>query len=311
MGKSISEISSVIRVSGLRKSFGKIRAVDGINFEVERGTVFALLGPNGAGKTTAISMLEGLLQRDSGNIEILGMDPWAEHGTVRMRIGVMPQGFNFFEKLTPLDSLVFYRDLFESSVDPESLLRLVILDDSRNVPFEKLSGGQKQKLGLALSLVNDPEILFLDEPTTGLDPSARRAIWSIIRMFRDRGKTIILTTHYMEEAEQLADNIAIISHGRIIAEGSPEGIVSRYGSGRKVVIKAGKEMGDFLSSERIEASVNGKYFEIRLDPETNLSSLIGLIEDSGISYSQLTVRADSLEDVFIRLVGEMSEGELK
>lgn len=307
--RDIDEI--VIQVSNLTKSFGDIKAVNSIDFSVERGTIFALLGPNGAGKTTTISILEGLRKCDSGEARILGLEPWSDHDLLKLKIGVIPQDFNFFGKLTPLDSLKFYRDVFGTEVDLDHLLNLVILKDSMNVPFEKLSGGQKQKLGLALSLVNDPEILFLDEPTTGLDPSARRAIWSIIRAFKEQGKTIVLTTHYMEEAEQLADEVAIMNRGKIVAMGALDEILSEYGSGRKLIIKAGAQMLEHLSSNGIEATGNAGSLEIKLNEGTILSKIIAVIEKSGLSYSQLTVREDSLEDVFIKLVGEMSEGELK
>lgn len=311
MISQIEKEESVIQVSNLLKVYDGTKAVNGIDFVVERGSIFALLGPNGAGKTTTVRILEGLLKRNSGVVTVLGLDPWSEHEKLKVKIGVMPQEFNFFEKLTPLDSINFYSDLFQSTVDPERLLKLVILDDSKHVPFEKLSGGQKQKLGLALSLVNDPEVLFLDEPTTGLDPSARRAIWSIIRTFKEQGKTIVLTTHYMEEAEQLADQVAIINKGKIIASGSPDEIVSNYGSGRKLVIRADRKMLEYLRALNIEATGNGGSLEIILESDANLSELISIIEKSGIKYSQLTVRSDSLEDVFVKLVGEMSEGELR
>lgn len=303
--------SGVITVSDLHKSYGNTKAVDGISFNVKKSEVFALLGPNGAGKTTTISMLEGLAKKDSGNILILGRDPWNEQSDLKYRIGVMPQEFTFFESLSPLDSVKFYCSLFKSSAEPEDLLRMVMLDDSGNTRFGKLSGGQKQKLGLALSLVNNPDVLFLDEPTTGLDPSARRAIWTIISRFKEQGKTVILTTHYMEEAEQLADRIAIIDHGRIVAEGSPFDIVSRHGSGRKLVLRADNEMEAFLKKKSIPFVREIGNIEISLSENQKIADLVRMIEDSDISYSQITVRTDSLEDVFVRLVGEMTEGVVR
>ncbi len=300
-----------IRVSGLYKHFDETRAVNGIDFEVPEGKIFALLGPNGAGKTTTISMIEGLLRRDRGEISVLGLDPWTEHDRMKLRVGVIPQGFNFFEKIVPLDAVRFYCDLFKSDSDPKNLLDLVALYDSRNTPFEKLSGGQKQKLGLALSLVNDPEVLFLDEPTTGLDPSSRRAIWNIIREFRRRRKTIVMTTHYMEEAEQLADIVAIISKGKIITKGNPEEIIAANGSGRKIVLLADPPMQDYLQALGVETQEEGKVLTIPLKADSNLAGIIELIEKSGIPYSQLTVRTDTLEDVFIKLVGKTGESDLK
>lgn len=301
----------VISVSGLEKSFGETKAVKGIDFEVCKGEIFALLGPNGAGKTTTVSILEGILKRDSGRISILGMDPWSDHSSLKSRIGVMPQEFNFFEKLTPRDSLRFYCELFRSSTSPEDLLNLVLLGDSADRPFDKLSGGQKQKLGLALSLVSNPEVLFLDEPTTGLDPAARRAIWDIILKFKEQGKTIVLTTHYMEEAERLSDRIAIVNRGKIVIEGTPEQIAADHGSGRRLIVKANADLADYLSRNSVTFQKRNHDLEIPLGKNMRVSDLVRLMEDSGIEYSELTVTNDKLEDIFIRLVGEMTEGELK
>lgn len=302
---------TVVSVSGLCKSFGPVKAVDGIDFNVPEGSVCALLGPNGAGKSTTVRILEGLLRRDRGEARILDLDPWSEHDALKLRIGVMPQEFDFYEHLTPREALEFYDRLFSSSADADKLLKLVMLDDSVDVRFEDLSGGQKQKLGLALAMVNAPELLFLDEPTTGLDPSARRAIWSIIRSFRSEGKTIVLTTHYLEEAEQLADFVFIINAGRLVASGSPDDIIRKFGGGRKLVIRNRGKLADYLRHRNVQlAEVNGTV-EVRLDGNTDLPGLVSLIEDSGIGYTSLYVGYDSLEDVFVRLVGKMSEGELR
>ncbi len=301
----------VISASGLRKSFGEIEAVKGIDFEVNKGEIFALLGPNGAGKTTTVSILEGILKRDSGRISILGMDPWSEHTSLKSRIGVMPQEFNFFEKLTPRDSLRFYCQLFKSNSNPMDLLKLVLLEDSADKPFDKLSGGQKQKLGLALSLVSNPEVLFLDEPTTGLDPAARRAIWDIILKFKEQGKTIVLTTHYMEEAERLSDRIAIVNRGEVVIAGTPGQIVADHGSGRRLVIKTNSDLAGYLSENSVTFRKRNHEIEIPLVKNASVADLVRLIEESGLEYSELTVTNDRLEDIFIRLVGEMTEGELR
>jgi ABC-2 type transport system ATP-binding protein len=308
MTKQIKD-QSVIEISHLSKRYDEVIAVDEVNLKVNSGSIFALLGPNGAGKTTTVKILEGLMKRDAGEIRIFGLDPWEDQEKLKLMIGVMPQEFNFFEKLTPLEAVDFYIKLFNLNIDPYHLLKMVLLEDSINTLFEKLSGGQKQKLGLALSIINNPDLLFLDEPTTGLDPASRRAIWSVIRAFKDKGKTIVLTTHYLEEAEQLADIVAIINHGKIIAIGSPSAIVSQHGTGRKLVLKADKEMFRYLESMGIKVSENNGALEILLNPYQMLSNLISIIEISGIEYSQLTVRSDSLEDVFIKLVGERKEDE--
>lgn len=226
---------TAIEVASLKKYYGKLRAVDDVSLSVQEGDVFSLLGPNGAGKTTIVEILEGLRERDSGEVKVLGLDPWKEGYTLHKRIGVIPQGFRFFEKSTPREAIRYYEALFNVQADEEKILQEVILDDSKNIVFENLSGGQKQKMGLALSLVNNPELLFLDEPTTGLDPQARRAMWDVIRSLKRQGRTILLTTHYLEEAEQLADRVAIMTKGKIIAAGSPQELVDTYGSPKRMI----------------------------------------------------------------------------
>jgi ABC-2 type transport system ATP-binding protein len=224
-----------IEVSNLEKSYGTVKAVDGISFSVESGEIFSLLGPNGAGKTTTVEILEGLRQRDSGEVRVMTMDPWKQGYQLHKKIGVIPQGFRFFDKSTPMEAIRYYASLFDVSADAEKILNEVILADSKNVIFENLSGGQKQKMGLALALVNNPELLFLDEPTTGLDPQARRAMWDVIRSLKQQGRTILLTTHYLEEAELLADKVAIMTKGKVIASGSPQQLIDTYGSPKRMV----------------------------------------------------------------------------
>ncbi|MHB8568461.1 MAG: ABC transporter ATP-binding protein [Nitrososphaerales archaeon] len=226
---------SSIEVSSLKKAYGSLLAVNEISFSVEEGEVFSLLGPNGAGKTTTVEILEGLRQRDGGEAKVLGIDPWKNGYELHKQIGVIPQGFRFFDKTTPKEAIEYYARLFNVKVDTMDLLKQVILDDSKNTIFENLSGGQKQKVGLALALVNNPKLLFLDEPTTGLDAQARRAMWEVIRRLKSEGKSVFLTTHYLEEAEVLADRVAIMTRGKIIAQGTPDELKSKYGSGKKVV----------------------------------------------------------------------------
>jgi ABC-2 type transport system ATP-binding protein len=206
-----------IEVSSLKKYYGNIKAVDEVSFSVNQGEVFGLLGPNGAGKTTAIEIMEGLRKKDDGDVKVLGLDPWKDGYKLHKKIGVIPQDFTFFEKIKPREAIIYFADLFGTKVDPDQILKEVLLEESANVLFENLSGGQKQKTGLALALVNSPELLFLDEPTTGLDPNARRAIWEVILGLKAKGKTIILTTHYLDEAQQLSDRVAIMDHGKIVA----------------------------------------------------------------------------------------------
>jgi ABC-2 type transport system ATP-binding protein len=294
-----------IEVSDLKKKYGDIQAVDGTSFSVEEGEVFSLLGPNGAGKTTTIEILEGLRNRDSGTAKVLGLDPWASGYELHKRIGVIPQGFKFLDYPTPREAISYYGALFGRKVDPDELLRRVILDEASNVWFQNLSGGQKQKLGMALSLVNDPQVIFLDEPTTGLDPQARRAVWEVVRKLKDEGRTVMLTTHYLEEAEELADRVAIMKHGKIVAMGTTEEIESRFGSGQRMVVKAGDDLLKYLrENTRLRAEGGAGEVSIFLRDKADAIAALGAIEESGVSWEDLTIRRDSLEDVFLKLVGE-------
>ena len=293
-----------ILVDGLLKSYGQLRAVDGISFTVEKGEVFSLLGPNGAGKTTTIEILEGLRQQDGGTAKVLDFDPWHKGYDLHKRIGVIPQGFKFLDYPTPREAIAYYAALFGKTVDPDEMLKRVILEDAANIWFQNLSGGQKQKLGMALSLVNDPELIFLDEPTTGLDPQARRAVWEVIRKLKNEGRTVMLTTHYLEEAEELADRVAIMNHGHIVAMGTTEEIESRFGSGTKMIVKAGEDLLRFLKENtKLKAEENDGSVSIYLRDKDDAMVALGAIEESGADWGDLTVRRDSLEDVFLRLVG--------
>jgi ABC-2 type transport system ATP-binding protein len=295
-----------IEVAGLEKNYGQLRAVDGISFKVEKGEVFSLLGPNGAGKTTTIEILEGLRQLDGGTTRVLDTDPWKNGYELHKRIGVIPQGFKFLDYPTPKEAIAYYGALFGKKVDPDEMLRRVILEDAANIWFQHLSGGQKQKLGMALSLVNDPEVIFLDEPTTGLDPQARRAVWEVVRKLKTEGRTVMLTTHYLEEAEELADRVAIMNHGKIVAMGTTEEIETRYGSGARMVVKAGEDLLKFLrESTKLQAESDGRgLVSIHLRDKDDALVALGAIHESGVEWGDMTVKRDSLEDVFLRLVGE-------
>ena len=294
-----------IEADGLEKNYGQLRAVDGISFGVERGEVFSLLGPNGAGKTTTIEILEGLRQQDGGTAKVLDLDPWHKGYDLHKKIGVIPQGFKFLDYPTPREAIAYYGALFGRDVDPDEMLRRVILEDAANTWFQNLSGGQKQKLGMALSLVNDPEVVFLDEPTTGLDPQARRAVWEVVRKLKSEGRTVMLTRHYLEEAEELADRVAIMNHGRIAAMGTTDEIVSKYGSGQKMIVKAKDDLTRYLKENtRLQVEADGGAVIIRLRDKNDAMVALGAIEESGVQWGDLTVKRDSLEDVFLRLVGE-------
>jgi ABC-2 type transport system ATP-binding protein len=304
-----------IEVSSLKKHYGEIKAVDGISFTVNEGEVFGLLGPNGAGKTTAIEIMEGLRERDAGDVRVLGLDPWKNGYALHKKIGVMAQGFTFFEEANPREAIKYYADLFGVKADSDEILREVILEDSAKNLFKNLSGGQKQKMGLALSLVNSPELLFLDEPTTGLDPSARRAIWEVIRGLKAKGKTIILTTHYLEEAEQLSDRVAIMNHGQIVAMGTANEIIQKNGSAERLEIHGTEELANYIKANtELKVDYDGKgVISVALNEKIDALAALAAAEQSKLDWGEISTRRDSLEDVFVKMVsGTIDEhGEIK
>ena len=301
-----------VQVDGLVKRYGDLVAVDGIRFDVAPGTVFAFLGPNGAGKTTTVEILEGLRRASAGTVRVLGLDPWREGAELHRKIGVIPQEFRFFDKITVREAVEYYRSLFGTSVEPAELLARVELLDKSSSRFDTLSGGQKQKLGLALSLTNDPEICFLDEPTTGLDPHARRAIWSVIRSLRKDGRTVFLTTHYLEEAQLLADRVAIIHHGRIIAAGTPEEIIRAHGRPARLRVDGPPALAELLARELgVTARADSGHVEVDLADKRDALRILEAIDRSGLPWDRVATEEETLEDVFVRLVGRMDEGALK
>ena len=303
---------SAVEVDGLVKRYGSLAAVDGIRFEVGPGTVFAFLGPNGAGKTTTVEILEGLRRASAGTVRVLGLNPWNDGNALHRRIGVIPQDFRFFDKITAREAIEYYRSLFGTDADPSELLARVELLDKANSRFDTLSGGQKQKLGLALSLTNNPEICFLDEPTTGLDPHARRAIWSVIRSLRREGRTVFLTTHYLEEAQLLADRVAIIHHGRIIASGAPEEIIRAHGRPSRLRVDGPPALAEVLRRELgVTARADAGHVEVDLADKHDVLRILAAIDRSGIPWDRVATEDETLEDVFVRLVGQMDEGTLK
>jgi ABC-2 type transport system ATP-binding protein len=304
-----------VEISSVKKSYGDVKAVEGVSFSVNEGEVFALLGPNGAGKTTLIEILEGLRKRDEGNVKVLGLDPWGNGYVLHRRIGVIPQDFTFFDRANPREAVKYYADLFGVTVDVDEILREVVLEDSAGVLFKDLSGGQKQKMGLALSLVNSAELLFLDEPTTGLDPNARRAIWDVIRGLRSKGKTVILTTHYLDEAEQLSDRVAIMNHGRIVAMGTSDEIIEAHGSAERLEVQGTEELADYLKANtklKVEYNRRG-IISIAIIQKRDALAALTTIEESGLEWRDLHTRRDTLDDVFVKLVsGRIDEkGEIK
>jgi len=301
-----------IEVSHLVKRYGELAAVNDVSFSVRAGTVFSFLGPNGAGKTTTTEILEGLRRSTSGEVRALGLDPWTDATELHRRIGVIPQDFRFFEKITPREAVRYYGELFGTAPDPDRLLERVQLADKAGSRFDTLSGGQKQKLGLALALTNNPEVCFLDEPTTGLDPTARRAIWEVIRTLKSEGRTVFLTTHYLEEAELLADSVAIIHHGRIIAAGTPAEIIATHGRPEHLRFQAAPALADYLRPKlglRVTAA-DGRV-DVELSSKADALRVLAAVEASGLPWASFSTAQDTLEDVFVRLVGQMDEGTLK
>jgi ABC-2 type transport system ATP-binding protein len=292
-----------VEISQVTKSYGNLHAVDGVSFSVSEGEVFALLGPNGAGKTTTIEIMEGLRQRDGGDVRVLGFDPWKDGYELHKRIGVIPQEFTFFEKQSPREAINYYADLFGIKVDADDILREVLLEDSAKVLFENLSGGQKQKTGLALSLVNSPELLFLDEPTTGLDPNARRAIWDVIRGLKAKGKTIILTTHYLDEAQKLSDRVAIMNYGRVVAMGTSDEIIELHGSGERLEIHGSEELANYIrANTELKVEFSNGTISIPLQQKIDALAALAAAEQSKMDWGEIHTRRDSLDDVFIKLV---------
>ena len=292
-----------VEISSVKKAYGDIKAVDGVSFSVNEGEIFALLGPNGAGKTTLIEIMEGLRKRDEGDVKVLGLDPWENGYALHSKIGVIPQGFTFFEKANPREAIKYYADLFGVSVDPDDILREVLLEDSAGVLFENLSGGQKQKMGFALSLVNSPELLFLDEPTTGLDPNARRAIWEVIRGLRNKGKTVILTTHYLDEAQQLSDRVAIMNHGHVVAMGTADEIIAQHGSGERLEIHGSEELANYVKANTdLKVEYSKGVISIPLKQKIDALAALAAAEQSGLDWGEIHTRRDSLDDVFVKLV---------
>jgi ABC-2 type transport system ATP-binding protein len=296
-----------LRVRSLRKRYPKVLAVDDVDLDVRRGEVFGLLGPNGAGKTTTLEIVEGLTPADAGEVQVLGLD-LRQHGReIRSRFGVQLQSTSLYNKVTPREALDLYGSYYPKRRTTSELLDLIQLADKADAYHVTLSGGQQQRLAIGLALVNDPELVFLDEPTTGLDPQARRSLWEIVRRMKAEGRTVILTTHYMEEAEALCDRLAIMDHGRVLTVGTPLGLVRELNVPSVVELAFdGTAPGAESFARRLgqPVEVRGGLWEIpSQDPKTLLPELLDVAEAEGVPFQQIHMRRATLEDVFLQRTG--------
>ena len=297
----------VVEVSDLCKTYGEIRAVDHVSFTVGQGEVFGMLGPNGAGKTTTVEIIEGLRTADSGQVTVLGMDVRKNLRRVKARIGVQLQTTSLFPRLSVVEVLDLFGSFFPKAVASAELIETLGLEESRKTLCNNLSGGQQQRLSVALALVNDPDMLFLDEPTTGLDPQARHGLWEIIERSRGQGKTILLTTHYMEEAERLCDRVAVIDHGQIIALDRPETLIRQHFKEQAIEFQA----PDHVSIDALERlpgvtralAEDGRITLYTRSVSEAIAALMQFAERHSLALAGLYVRRATLEDVFLKLTG--------
>jgi ABC-2 type transport system ATP-binding protein len=297
----------VVRVRGLVKRYGDLVAVDGIDFDVARGEVFALLGPNGAGKTTTVEILEGLRAPDAGTATVLGVDVATGADRIKPRIGVSLQTAALYPKLTVTELIDLFGSFYPKARPANELIDLLELGERRDARTQELSGGQRQRLSVALALVNDPELIFLDEPTTGLDPAARRALWDLVLDLKAKGRTVVLTTHYLEEAEILCDRVAIMDHGHILEMGTVDELVGQHFQDRAVRFDATEDFSDDeLSALPAVSSIKRDAADLLVytrDVGATIGALLALADAKGVEAQNLTVRRATLEDVFLDLTG--------
>jgi ABC-2 type transport system ATP-binding protein len=304
------QMSDVIRVRGLRKSYGELEAVRGIDFAVGEGEVFGLLGPNGAGKTTTVEILEGLRARTSGEVSVLGRDPSVGVAELKQCIGVCLQATNLPDKITVWEALALFAAFYNRNTDRAALLQRLQLEEKRDAYYNSLSGGQKQRVALALALLNDPQLLFLDEPTTGLDPQVRLEIHGLIQELKDARRTIVLTTHYIEEAERLCDRVAIIDEGRVIAMGTPRELQARTIANSRIDLLAAEPLPDagmpaFVGAGAITLNSDRRGMSIQSAlPAKTLVDVVKWMDQAGVSIEDIRLHRPTLEDVFIELTGK-------
>ena len=303
--------SAIVSVQGLHKRYGEIVALRGITLEIKAGEVFGLLGPNGAGKTTTIEILEGLRQPDSGTVVVCGMDPRREQAALKERIGAQLQATVLPDKIRVVEALTLFASFYRAPASVELLLERFGLRERRHAFFEKLSGGEKQRLALALAMVNNPELILLDEPTVGLDAQLRREIYVLIERFREERRTVLLTTHYIEEAERLCDRVAIIDHGQVIALGKPRELVAHSGKGARIEVSLAKP----VAPERLKQletvvdcrELDGHYTLHAQSTAAAVPALVRLLAAEDNSLLDLHIAQPTLEDVFVEMTGRRME----
>jgi len=306
----LAQSEAVISVRGLRKSYGDVEAVRGIDFEVREGEVFGLLGPNGAGKTTTVEILEGLRARSSGDVRVLGFDPASQSMEIKDRIGVSLQATNLADKIRVSEAMELFASFYSRNSDSTQLLKRLQLWEKRNAFYSTLSGGQKQRLALALAMINDPRLVFLDEPTTGLDPQVRLEIHGLIQELRRAKRTILLTTHYIEEAERLCDRVAIIDMGKIIAMGTPKEIQARTLGHSLIELQTVSPLPDnglpaFAGAEKLAISEDRtKMTAHTAHPARTMVDIVKWIDQLGVELDDIHLKKPTLEDVFIELTGK-------
>jgi ABC-2 type transport system ATP-binding protein len=305
-----SSANAALRVRNLCKSYKDVKAVNGLDLEVRAGECFGLLGPNGAGKTTTVEICEGLTAPDSGDVEVLGMRWNTDAEQLRQHLGIQLQDTQLSEKLTALETVRLFRSFFHQGPPAGEVIALVQLEEKQKSRVGDLSGGQKQRLALACALVGDPEFLFLDEPTTGLDPQARRQLWDLIEGFKSSGKTILLTTHYMDEAERLCERIAIMDHGKEIAQGTPRELIASIGAEHMVEFSSGTLSNGLdlaglqrLAGVRAVRTMNGAVQLQVSELHTAVPALLDELSRQGVALTELRTHSATLEDVFVTLTG--------
>ncbi|OQB27052.1 MAG: Fluoroquinolones export ATP-binding protein [Chloroflexi bacterium ADurb.Bin180] len=299
-------MSTVVSVHQLHKAYGPVKAVDGIEFQVSQGEILGLVGPNGAGKTTTLECIEGLRQPDSGTLRVLGMDPWLAGPALRQHIGVQLQTSALPLRLKVAETLDLFASFYQRSLPALPLLEQLGIADKRDAAFGQLSGGQKQRLFIALALLNDPEVVFLDELTTGLDPQARRAMWDLVLDIRRQGKTVLLTTHFMEEAERLCDRVAIVDHGRIVALDSPAALIRSLSAEKRLIFAlpvsaAAPSLTHLPEVSRIER--NGDQLIVYGQGDHLINNVVFALDQAGLLTGDLRIEQATLEDVFLALTG--------